>query len=54
MRGVYRGLDSLRVDLAKALEKKAVAKFNCPMCGQEIEMIFTREDVKALMEGLRK
>lgn len=50
----YRGLEDLRVNPFVTPEKqlKAVAEFNCPICGERVKMIFSRDDLKQLMKGL--
>lgn len=49
----YKGLDGLRVNPFITPEKqlKVKAKFDCPNCGEQIEMLFTREDLSALIKG---
>lgn len=54
MSDAYKGLDDLRVNpfVTPKQELKARAQFKCPMCGETIEMIFSKEDLKKLMKGI--
>lgn len=54
MSDVYKGLDDLRVNpfMTPQKEMKARAEFNCPICGERIQMIFSKEDLKQLMKGI--
>lgn len=51
----YRGLDDLKVNpfITPQKELKAAAEFNCPICGERIKMLFTREDLKMLLQGFQ-
>jgi len=48
-------LDDLRVHSFITPEKKLYVKasFNCPLCGERIEMSFTKADIKALLQGFK-
>lgn len=52
----YKGLEDLRVNpfMTPQKEMKAAAAFNCPICGERIQMIFSKEDLKQLMKGINK
>jgi len=54
MSDAYKGLDDLRVNpfVTQQKEPKVVANFKCPICGETIQMIFSREDLKQLMKGI--
>ena len=46
-------LDDLRVRPWITPKKTLMvkARFNCPLCGESIEMAFSKEDLKALIKG---
>jgi len=48
-------IDDLKVNPFQLTPKKKVAKarFRCPICNEFIEMIFTEEDIKQLLKGIR-
>lgn len=54
MSDAYKGLEDLRVNpfITPQKERKARAQFKCPICGETIEMIFSREDLKQLLKGI--